>query len=77
MKDGGPAFPESHPACPFPASGLTKREWFAGMAMLGLIVRGPDARINDESVDIFKLTAGAAYSQADAMLAEAEKGGPE
>jgi hypothetical protein len=43
--DGGPAFPEppgpSNPFGPTPRhSGLSLRDWFAGMALQGLIYRG-------------------------------------
>ncbi|KKK52493.1 hypothetical protein LCGC14_3104360 [marine sediment metagenome] len=47
--------------------GLTKREWFAGMAMQGIIIRDKElgAGIIAPRVD---LTTTAAYAYADAML---------
>lgn len=37
------AFPESHPECPSPGKGITKREYFAAMALQGLAVNPGNA----------------------------------
>ncbi len=57
---GGPAFPVPTSAVPF--LGLSKREWFAGMALQGMIASG-DA--NDNPVGVI---AQEAYKLADAMI---------
>ena len=63
MKDtGGPAFPHSRLGSD--ADGMTLRDWFAGMAMQGLM----SAR-NPILTKIADITEGA-YEMADAMLAE-------
>jgi hypothetical protein len=64
--DGGPAFPYE-PGIGRSFSGISIRDWFAGMAMQALIARKtsfafvPDTNAED------------AYRVADAMLAEREK----
>lgn len=45
---------------------MSLRDWFAGMAMLGLLASGPGTQCG---------TADLAYRFADAMLAEREGGG--
>ena len=64
--DGGPAFPESHPECPRPASGLTKLEWFAGMAMASGRCPYFGSTIHDTPLR----RAEWCFMEADAMLAE-------
>jgi hypothetical protein len=66
MKDtGGPAFPSTHPHGRKDCVSL--RDWFAGMAMQGLLAcpvqpqSGPDMYVRD------------AYTLADAMLKERSK----
>lgn len=65
--DGGPAFP-------VPAnqeySGMTLRDWFAGMAMQGLLAANAQCHdaVTDKNVDA--VIAREAYLSADAMLAE-------
>lgn len=61
IQDGGSAFPKD----------MSLRDWFAGMAMQGYCAR-PD--LEKECQQGFAI---AAYDQADAMLAEREKGGAE
>jgi hypothetical protein len=66
MIDGGPAFPgietringlhEQHRAY----YGMTLRDWFAGMAMQGMLTRDDEGKIPDVAKD--------AYRYADAML---------
>ena len=70
MKDGGPAFPtehletsyESQPYMPHP--GMSLRDWFAGMALPGIMATAP---IGGKDAAIL------AYHLADAMLAEKER----
>ena len=38
INDGGPAFPQFGGM--FPATGLSQRDWFAGMALSGLLASG-------------------------------------
>ena len=74
--DGGPAFSQqvvhipndgTYPASRWVAPGITKREWFAGMALsamqIQIVVAEPAAAFMAES----------AYIIADAMLKESEK----
>jgi hypothetical protein len=65
--NSGPAFPvlppvgpdgQTPPGYPYPDGGMTLRDWFAGLAMHGLL-SGPGS--NDQR-------AAFAYQQADAML---------
>jgi len=84
--NGGPAFPVADPSWLDPAtiahgkrlaSGMTLRDWFAGMAMQGIyacpvqLYRADGTPMPDPltSADIAKM----AYEEADAMLAEREK----
>ena len=55
VQDSAPATPQWHPSA---------REWFAGMAMQGMMARA----LNDRSD-----TARLAFEQADAMVAEGRK----
>lgn len=82
IKDGGPAFPEAYfendpggigqGILYYP--GLTKREWFAGMALKGLLSN------RDYIVQVGKVydaptavIAEQSFEMADAMLKEGEK----
>jgi hypothetical protein len=69
MKDGGPAFPVDveFPTYRTKSEGMSLRDWFAGMALQGLMthtVHNPDPQYVAQSF------ARAAYHAADAMLAE-------
>ena len=71
MNDGGPAFPS--PNCT--ADGMSLRDWFAGMAMQGLLAKDFEAIDGNEPVELTErgtLNAYAmfAYKLADTMLAE-------
>ena len=78
--DSGPAFPcSTELAGSAFGQGLTKREWFAGMAMLNLVelVAHPGSDLGNAPSMLLKytpqVTAEAAYAIADAMIAEGEK----
>ena len=73
--DGGPAFPLAPCGTGDPrdgmaggSEGMTLRDWFAGMALQGIIASG---RVCVDHAD----AARDAYCYADAMLAAREKGG--
>ena len=63
--DGGPAFPRVEGEHFFGADGMSLRDWFAGLAMQGILASGDD---NDS-----KVIAIGSYGVADAMLDEREK----
>ena len=73
-KEGGPAFPtEQHENQDNTWNqtydpGMSLRDWFAGMALSGLLA-------NPEHDESFPLNAEHAYRVADAMLAERKKEG--
>jgi len=56
---GGPAFPVPQPCC---REGMTLRQWYAGLAMQGLLAA--DADLVQNSLEI----AARAWLQADDML---------
>lgn len=71
ISDGGPAFPVTvnqvplngeHSEIELEHSGMSLRDWFAGMALQGLLVNTPDG---NNGVEVC-LTA---YKTADAMIA--------
>lgn len=80
-KEGGPAFPSVQVIdfkkageaewIEMPFTGLTKREWFAGIAMKA-ILSNPEL-IDTRSDNGVNWVKEYAYQQADAMLAEGEK----
>ena len=71
--DGGPAFPK--PLDPYPnvqcittqqdasSNGMSLRDWFAGQALIGLVINSDRNNADDATV---------AYQIADAMLIERE-----
>ena len=66
--DGGPAFPAKGAYRRIEDSGMSLRDWFAGMAMQGLLAsQAPDYSMRDEQI------VSRAYTAADMMLAEREK----
>lgn len=71
--DGGPAFPggDGKFACgPYYETGMSLRDWFAGMALQGLISRNVNGiEVNGRRVKLEE----AAYMVADAMLKERSK----
>jgi hypothetical protein len=66
QEDGGPAFPTAPTDMKCGTFGMTLRDWFAGMAMSGILGSDLDATTVSETV------ATIAYHQADAMLAARE-----
>lgn len=74
-KDGGPAFPATYD---YIDSGMSLRDWFAGMALQGFITKGlSDEVIKERPVTSYEqacqLFAIHAYGVADAMITEREK----
>ena len=68
MSDGGPAFPMWTDDMPITGcSGMSLRDWFAGMALQGMYA----SRLSGQ-FDLY-LTAHECYRAADAMLAERSK----
>lgn len=78
MKNGGPAFPVPYGEVTGGwAGGLTKREWFAGMALMGLLAN-PDQRGIATVCEVKQIPPQEAISArcfdlADAMIAEGER----
>ncbi len=72
--DGGPAFPFLRSEMGGCGDGMSLRDWFAGQA---LIMAGVYNVVSDDKVfrsdEIVKRIALAAYTLADAMLAQREK----
>jgi hypothetical protein len=70
MKNGGPAFPVKY-AHGAGYDGMSLRDWFAGLALLGLLI--------DEGIEAGRRESGIgascrdAYKYADAMLEESKK----
>lgn len=60
ISSGGPAFPMSHEQKQTGVWGLTKREWYAGMALQGLLSGDPSMSLEESTIW--------AYHHADAML---------
>lgn len=65
--DGGTAFPATAPGMSCTTAGLSKREWFAGMALTGLM-QSQEARDNWGETQV----ADFCLQQADAMLKRLE-----
>jgi hypothetical protein len=65
--DGGTAFPCSQDVR-LQDSGMTLRDWFAGMALAGMAALYTQA--GGTSEDISKANSAVAYLMADAMLTE-------
>lgn len=77
VDDGGAAFPEAIAVGPagdvyFGPSGMSKRDYFAGQALIGLGTWVPcrdNGSYPTERAEILRLKADWAYATADAMLA--------
>lgn len=63
MNDGGSAFPTFSSDTHFTASGMSLRQWYAGMALSGLVQR----RL--EQPGDMQVVVQAAFAYADLMLA--------
>lgn len=66
LYNGGPAFPTSTAGL---GTGLNMRDWFAGMALQGILANPSDI----QSDRIWDYLAEISYNYADAMLKEREK----
>lgn len=80
IDDGGPAFPRNvHSMADnggFPVTGLSKREWFAGMALFGVMLADIERAKNGHLPIPEKAESDLAdtcYRIADAMIAEGKK----
>ena len=78
--DGGPAFPRTDSTYSQAQSGMTLRDWFAGQALAGTVFRWGEvttylkhAGAMHDAKSVRQFMAGAAYAQADAMIAERNK----
>lgn len=72
--DGGPAFPCEDGSLQPPSTGMSLRDWMAGMALQGLLGNAPhDERAKDYSPSIL---ANVAYRVADAMIVQREQRRP-
>ena len=80
--DGGPAFPlindHTHPTTI--NNGMTLRDYFAGQALAGTVFHWGEvttylkhAGATHDAKSVRQFMAGAAYAQADAMIAERNK----
>lgn len=70
INGGGPAFPTANgPEC-FNAPGMTLRDWFAGMALVGMLGCPADVRYNGKTEVTNDDMASCAYGLADAMIAQ-------
>ena len=74
VKDtGGPAFPVQERECMSAHDGMSLRDWFAGMALQGLL-SGCRTETNEIAKEIANnIGIGLAYKMADAMIAERNK----
>jgi hypothetical protein len=75
---GGPAFPGSwHPEIGWSTRGMPEgmslRDWFAGMALQGIIACPEPAPDADNIKELTLILANAAYTYADAMIAARKK----
>ena len=72
----GSVFPTTHNGSTLPSmTGLTKREYFAGLAMQGLLACGALTMAQDNRIRPFneQEISDLAFHMADAMLAEGSK----
>lgn len=69
---GGPAFPANHFDLADNEHGMTLRDWFAGMALQGMLA-SHDVCDSETEVINFNVISELSYGYADAMLEEREK----
>lgn len=76
IDDGGQAFPNTYPieSSASGTIGMSLRDWFAGMAMRGVVTAGIGITVHPEAIR--KWIAEESYALADAMIA-ARKSDPE
>lgn len=68
VNDGGPAFPvESTDHAKYGIAGMSLRDWFAGMALQGMLAA------SDGCGGEYRSTSEQAYRFADAMIAQRDK----
>lgn len=80
IDNGGPAFPVGHPAADEKYHGMSLRDWFAGMALIGLISnsQGVPSDYMRANANEAERLAQIAFCISDAMLSarqNKEKGG--
>lgn len=68
IDDGGPAFPCPHTGKVSSESSLTKRDWFAGLAMQGMLAANLVNLPAMTESNIDEIIALEAYRSADAMI---------
>jgi hypothetical protein len=70
--DGGPAFPNTGNVTwgLKPSGGMTLRDWFAGMALIGFAAQPSDEDNPETWEEVLKRIPPAVYEIADAMLEE-------
>ena len=76
INDGGPAFPTNDSNLyPYGATGISKRDWFAGQALIGAMTGATIPEdVNDAEIRrVADEVAKRLYIFADAMIAERDK----
>lgn len=72
-QDGGPAFPVYPHQTQNPSSGMTLRDWFAGMALQGMLASPHLCADIPDDIALVDAVPAKAYDYADAMLATREQ----
>lgn len=75
--DGGPAFPQVYDAHHWPGpgepKGMSLRDYFAGMALQGMLAANPGKVPGMTADNVDQIIAREAYASADAMLKQREQ----